>query len=123
MNTSALAEAPECGCTLAKAQHEQSCHPLDRQPLGDIDELAAPVIALALQAFGIFVGEDRALRFEHSAADDIFGRDQFDFVALAAEFALDRVSDLRIGLGKRGGEKIPVRGTGFMGYRHTALPC
>ncbi len=50
MNTSALAEAPECGCTLAKPQPNKRVDALDRQPLGDIDELAAAVIALAGQA-------------------------------------------------------------------------
>ena len=30
---------------IGEAAAEQLCHPLDRQPLGDIDELAAAVIA------------------------------------------------------------------------------
>jgi hypothetical protein len=37
---------------------EQSGRPLDRQPLGNIHELAAAVVALARQTFGIFVGEN-----------------------------------------------------------------
>ena len=65
---------------------EQLGHPLDRQPLGDVDELAAAVIALARQAFGIFVGQHRALRFQHRARDDVLRGDQLDLVALAAEF-------------------------------------
>ena len=77
---------------------EQFGHPLDRQPLGDIDELAAAVIALARQAFGIFVGEHRALRFQHGARDDVLRGDQLDLVALAAEFKLDGFGDLGIDL-------------------------
>jgi hypothetical protein len=38
---------------------------LDRERLDDVDELAAAVIALAWLAFGIFVGQHRALRLEH----------------------------------------------------------
>ena len=80
---------------------EQLGHALDRQPLGDVDELAAAVIALARQAFGIFVGEHRALRFQHGARDDVLRGDQLDLVALAAEFQLDRLGDLRIDLAQR----------------------
>ncbi len=109
MNTSALADAPECGCTLAKAQPNSLVDALDGEPLGDVDELAAAVIALAGQTFGIFVGQHRALRFEHGAADDIFRGDQFDLVALAAEFEPDRFGDFGIGLGERGREEVLVR--------------
>lgn len=38
---------------------------LDRECLGDIDILAAAVIALARVTLGVFVGHDRALRLEH----------------------------------------------------------
>ena len=100
-NTSALAEAPECGCTLAKLAAEQLGHALDGQRLGDVDELAAAVIAPARQAFGIFVGEHRALRFQHRARDDVLRGDQFDLVALAAEFEADRLGDFRVDLGER----------------------
>ena len=72
---------------IGKRAAEQFGHALDRQPLGDIDELAAAVIALARQAFGIFVGQHRALRLEHGAADDVLRRDQLDLVALAAKLA------------------------------------
>ena len=97
-NTSALAEAPECGCTLANLQPNRFGDPLDRQPLGDVDELAAAVIAFARQAFGIFVGQHRALRFQHRARDDVLRRDQLDLVALAAELEPDRLGDLGVGL-------------------------
>ncbi len=76
---------------------EQFGDALDRQPLGDVDELAAAVIALARQAFGIFVGQHRALRFQHRARDDVLRGDELDLVALAAELEPDRLGDLRVG--------------------------
>ena len=84
---------------------EQLLGPLDRQFLGDVDELAAAIVALARIALGIFVGHDRALRLEHGARDDVFRGDQLDLVALAAELVADRAEDLGIGLGERGGEE------------------
>src|SRR6185295_19424444 len=42
--------------------------------------------------------EDRALRLQHRARDDVLGRDQLDLVPLAAEFAADRREQFRIGL-------------------------
>ena len=84
----------ECGA-------EQFLGALDRQRFHHVDPFAAAVIAVARIAFGIFVGQHRALRFQHRAADDVFRRDQFDLVALPAEFAADRRGDVRIGLGER----------------------
>jgi hypothetical protein len=69
---------------------EQLLGALDRQVLGDIDELAAAVIARARIALGVFVGHHRALRFQHGAGDDVLRGDQLDLVALAAELLFDR---------------------------------
>ena len=87
---------------------EQLGHALDRQLLDHVDELAAAVVALARQPFGILVGQHRALRLEHRAADDVLRRDQLDLVALAAQFAADGVGNFRIAFAERGGEK-PLR--------------
>ena len=111
-NTAWFIWLPEFGCTLAKSAPNSFLARSIASVLGDIDELAAAVIALARIAFGIFVGHHRALRFQHGAADDVFRGDQLDLMALAAEFALDRGGDLRIGLGERGGEERVGRGTG-----------
>ena len=100
---------------------EQPGDALDGEPLGDIDELAAAVIAFARQAFGVFVGQHRALRLEHGAADDVFRRDQLDLVALAAELELDRLGDFGVGLGERGGEEPLIRGFCFLTDRHLPL--
>ena len=93
---------------------EQLLGALDRQRLGDVDPFAAAVIAIARIAFRVLVGHDRALCFQHGAADDVFRRDQLDLVALAAEFALDRGGDFGVGLGKRGREER-VGGGGGLG--------
>ena len=57
---------------------EQLASALDRQILGDVDELAAAVVAPARIAFRVFVGQHRALRLEHRARHDIFRGDELD---------------------------------------------
>ena len=86
---------------VGEARAEQLLHALDREGFRDVDVLAAAVIALARQAFGIFVGQHRALRLEHRAADDVLRGDQLDLVALAAELLADHIGDLGIGVGER----------------------
>ena len=94
---------------IGKAAAEQSGHALNGQPLDDIDKLAAAVIALARQAFGIFVGQHRALRLEHGAADDVFRGDQLDFVALAGELQRDRIGDFMVAFGRATRKTDPPR--------------
>src|SRR3546814_2852741 len=50
---------------------------------------AAAIITLAGIAFGIFVGEDRALGLQHRRVDDVLRRDQFKLVPLAIELRGD----------------------------------
>jgi hypothetical protein len=83
MNTAWLAWLPELRLDIGEAAAEQRLGALDRQLLGDVDELAAAVVAAAGIALGIFVGQDRALRLQHGAGDDVLGGDQLDLVALA----------------------------------------
>jgi hypothetical protein len=68
---------------IGKAALEEALGALDRQPLGDIDKLAAAVITASGIALGIFVGEQRALRLEDGARDDVLARDQLDLGLLA----------------------------------------
>ena len=90
---------------------EQLAGALDRQILGDVDELAAPVIASARVAFRIFIGHHRALRLEHGARHDIFRGDELDPVALTAELEFDRAGNLRIGVGEGcGKERVRTHG-------------
>ncbi len=92
---------------------EQLLGAIDGEVFRDVDEFAAAIIARARIAFRILVGHHRALRLQHGAADDVFRRDQLDFMPLATEFALDGGGDLRIGLGKRRREKrLGDRGIG-----------
>ena len=92
---------------IGEAAPEQARRALDRQPLGDIDELAAAVIAPPGIALGILVRQDRALRFEHRPRHDVLAGDQLDLRLLAAQLAIDRRGDLRVG-GGQGLEKNPV---------------
>ena len=90
---------------VGEAAVEQDAGPLDRELLGDVDELAAAVIAPAGITLRIFVGHHRALRLEHRARHDVLRGDELDLVALAADFQLDRPGDLRIGLAERRGKE------------------
>ncbi len=62
---------------------------VDRQLFGNVDELAAAVVALARIAFGVFVGQLAALRFHHQRAAIVFAGDQLDMILLAAGFSSD----------------------------------
>ena len=84
---------------------EQALGAVDGQIFGDVDILAAAVIALARIAFGIFIGEDRARRFENGAGDDIFGGDQLDFMLLPLELVRHGAVKLGIAFGEGFGEK------------------
>src|SRR5262245_4656992 len=75
---------------------EQPGYTLDRDPLDEVDILAAAVIALARKSFGIFVGQHRALRFQNRARDDVFGSNQLDLVTLTPQLEFDRVVDFGI---------------------------
>ena len=83
---------------IGKAAAEQPLGAVDREPLGGIDKLTAAVIAPPRIAFGIFVGQHRALRFEDRARDDIFARDQLDLGLLTLQFARDRRGHFRVGV-------------------------
>ena len=112
--------AARIGLHVGELGAEQFLGAVDRQRFHHIDPFAAAVIAIARIAFGIFVGQHRTLRFQHRAADDVFRRDQLDLMALAAEFALDRGGDIRIGLGERGRKERVGRGGGFGAGRRRA---
>ena len=96
-----VSRSPRMRLYIRKFAAEQLCYPLNGQLLGHVDELAAAVVALARQAFGVFVGENRALRFQNGARNDVLRGDQLDLVALAAEFLPNNLGDLRIDLCQR----------------------
>ena len=51
---------------------------VDGQRLGDVDELAAAVVALAGVALGVLVGQHRAGRLQHGLADEVLRGDQLE---------------------------------------------
>jgi len=84
---------------------EKPCGALDREALGDIDEFATTVIATSGIAFGVFVGERRALRIEHRLRDDVLTGDQLDLRLLTFNLAVDRRGEFGIGGGDIVAEK------------------
>ena len=69
---------------------------IDRQALGEVDVLAAAVVAASRIAFGVLIGHHRGRRFAHRPAGVVLGGDQFEILALAALLEMDRGGDLRI---------------------------
>jgi hypothetical protein len=88
-----FAEAPGVRLDVGVVGAEQLLHALERERLGDVDELAAAVVALTGQALGVLVRHHRAGRREHGRADEVLGGDQLQSRALALLFAPDRVGD------------------------------
>ena len=78
---------PECGCTLAYSAPNSDLARSIASCLGDVDELAAAVVAAAGVALGVLVGEHGTLRLEHGARHEVLARDHLEVVALAAELA------------------------------------
>ena len=103
------------GLHVGKVRAEQFLRALDRQRFGDVDELAAAVIAFAGITFGILVRHDRTLRFKHGGADDVFRGDQFDLFALTAKFGRDGAEDLGIAGGQGFAEETAVAVRGVHG--------
>ena len=103
------------GLDVGEAAVEQLLGPLDRQRFHRVRWSAALIVAAARIAFRIFVGEDRALRLQHGAADDIFGRDQLDLGLLAGQLGLDRLGDLWIGIRQPLREKTEGLNVGQIG--------
>ena len=79
---------------------EQRFHAVDRQLLDDVHVFAAAVVALGGIAFGVLVGELRALRLHHRRAGVVFRRDQLDVIFLALVFFLNRRPQVGVGLGE-----------------------
>ena len=88
---------------------------LNRKRFGDIDKFAAAVIAATRITLGIFVGQHRALGFEHCPRNDVFACYQLDLRLLAFALAGDRRGEFRIDLAKRVGEKAVDGGSMFGG--------
>ncbi len=79
---------------------EQRLGAVDRELLGDVDPLAAAVVAPAGVALGVLVGEHRPLAFEHRAGHEVLGGDHLQRVLLAGELPAQRFGDLGVDLGE-----------------------
>ena len=71
---------------------------VDRELLGDVDLLAAAVVALARIALGVLVGEHRSGGLEHGLGNEVLGRDHLQRPLLAGELAVEHLRDRRIDL-------------------------
>ncbi len=76
------------------------------QVLDDVGVFAAAVVAASRVALGIFIGEDRAGRFEHGFRDEVFAGDHLQPLVLAEGFLVNGGGDFGIGLGE--GERHAV---------------
>ena len=79
---------------------EQLLGSRDGKRLGDIDELAATVVASARVALRVLVRHDRTGRFEHRPAHEVLGCDELESVSLTMGFVRDRGGNLGIGIGE-----------------------
>ena len=80
---------------------EQALRALDRERLGDVDVLAAAVVAAAGVALGVLVREHGALGLQHRDGNEVLARDHLEVVALAPELELENLGDLGVDLGQR----------------------
>ena len=71
---------------------------VDGQLLGHVHEFAAAVVALAGVAFGVFVGELRALGLHDGGGGVVFAGDELNVVLLARVLSLDGGPDFGVGL-------------------------
>ena len=74
--------------------------PLPRQVLHHVGELAPAVVAPPRVALGVFVGEDRAGRFQNRLGDKIFAGNHLQPFVLAEGFLGKGCGNFRVGLGK-----------------------
>ena len=90
---------PGVGLNVGVSRAKQLLGPLDRQGFGDVDELAAAVIALAGVTLGVLVGKHRTLGFENPRTGVVLRGNQLDMVFLTSSLRGD-------GLGKLGVETV-----------------
>ncbi len=89
MSTAWLACEPELGCTLAASAPNSCFDAVNGQLLDHVHVLAATVVALAGVAFGVLVGQLRALGFHDGGRAVVFAGDQLNVLLLALVFGLD----------------------------------
>jgi hypothetical protein len=85
---------------------EERLGAIDRELLGDVDPLAAAVVALAGVALGVLVRQHGALRLEHRLGHEVLAGDHLQRALLALELARENLRDLGIHLGERAVEGV-----------------
>ena len=84
-----MAWAPACGLDVGVLGAEQLLGAVDRQLLGDVDLLAAAVVAAAGVALGVLVGQHRADRFEHRLRHEVLRGDHLQRALLAPQLGVE----------------------------------
>ena len=79
---------------------EQLLGSRDCERLGDVNELAAAVVAATRVAFGVLVRHHRSGGFENRPAHEVLRGDELEPVGLTMGFVLDGGGNLGIGLGE-----------------------
>lgn len=103
---------------------EERPGPVDGDPLGHVDELAAAVVAGAGVALGVLVGERGAEGREDGRRREVLGGDQLQRRGLPGRLAEDDLGDLGVLPTQHVEAGVRVRRTGgglFSGDRHLGL--
>ncbi len=100
---------------------EELSEAFEREPLGDVDPLAAAVVPLAGIPFGVLVGHHARVGFADRAAGVVLRRDQLEILSLPALLARDRREDLGIG-GFDGSGRENFHESASLGIR-APVPC
>ena len=85
---------------------EQLHGALDGEPLGDVDMLAAAVVALARIALRVLVRKHRPLALQNRQRDEVLRCDHLERPLLALELQREHVGDLWIDLRQRPVEEV-----------------
>jgi hypothetical protein len=85
---------------------EQRLGSIDRELLRAVDELASPVVPPPGIALRILVGENRALRLEHSRRHEVLRGDHLERPLLPVQLQPDDLGDLGIYIRERGVEVV-----------------
>ena len=75
---------------------EEGLGPVDGDALGDVDDLAAAVVAGAGVALGVLVGEGRAERGQHGGRGEVLGGDQLERVACRSSLPEQHLGELGV---------------------------
>ncbi len=81
---------------------------INGEGLGHVHELATAIVTTARVTLGVFVGQDGTLGLHHGGGYNVFRGDQFDLVALTAEFVGDRTENRWVAAGEAFSEETGV---------------